>query len=218
MLGAIASERLGFATASAQGFAESPDIVTPSDAILLVRELLRWGTYGSFCEKCKVRTHESSCPFCHVLLPSPRAALIQVLQHLRHWTIEDLVPLCVDLRHDVRAAATEAVITSVSREPEGLRYILTCISAGEAPAQLLDKLMALPADALRPFQGQLASLSGSRDWELRRAIGRSLSLGWIEPHEAGRIAVQALNDSIPAVRNEAVQLLRCLRAERDAPP
>lgn len=182
--------------------------------------LEHWTTRGSWCERCDIAIYDGSCPKCRTIPPNPRAVLIKELSRMNAMTVDELLQLCEDKWHDVRDAAVESLAGLAENNPELLRELLVCIKDSlqgfdsSTAMNVLNALLALPAEVLRHAISELLALADSTIPAVRARLVSSLTGAWIDPAVALIQAQKALGDSHPDVRNAATRTLRLLNAQR----
>jgi hypothetical protein len=181
------------------------------EAVQGLRDALdHWTRRGTRCEKHGALIHDRSCPECHVVPPSPRAALVKELNRLGGMPFEELTRLCSDQRHDVSDAAIAGVLGRASADDETFEKVLELIEARQLSPRILDKLLKLPIRSGSAVAKKAVALLHSSDVSLRLATIGQLTGEWIERDRAITYLRNSLKDPEPAVRTLATRILRLL--------
>jgi hypothetical protein len=207
--------------ASASGAAEALEALQLAADDLLTQKLRaaleHWTTRGSWCDRCDRAVHDSSCSNCNRIPPNPRAVLIKELARMSAMGADELLRLCEDKWHDVRDTAVESLAGLAANNAELLRELLVRIKDGlpgfdsSTAMNVLNALLALPAEVLRHAISELLALADSTIPAVRARLVSSFTGAWIDPDVALTQVQRALVDPNPAVRNAATRTLRLLR-------
>jgi len=202
------------ATGAAKAIEKLPESMRAAMASQLHSALEHWTERGSWCEKCDIAVHDGSCPNCHVLPPNPRPHFVRQLARLGEVSIDELLALCEDNWHNVREAAIETLAEAAQEDEMIMIRLLEEIGDDSAPLALLDALLELPPDAIRPVATEALNLAESSVARVRARLMSSLTEGWVDDDTANDRAHEALNDPDPTVRDAATRTLRSLDTKR----
>lgn len=178
-----------------------------------------WTKRSLRCQKCDIAIEDSSCSQCHGIPLNPSANLVKELTRMNAMDTEELLNLCEDKRHNVSGTAARCLATVASNDPRKLQELLVGIKEGLAGLRsstvmnILNALLSLPAEALRPARQELLALADSDVPAIRARLVTSLSGSWADPNIALAETRRSLADSNPAVRNAATRTLRVLSAQ-----
>jgi hypothetical protein len=144
---------------------------------------------------------------------------VKELTHMNAMDAEELLNLCEDKRYNVSGTAVKCLATMVSNDSLKLQELLVGIKEGLAGFKsstvmnILNALLSLPAEALKPATSELLALADSAIPAVRARLVTSLSGPWADPTVALAEARRGLADPNPAVRNAATRTLRLLSAQ-----
>src|SRR5205823_4844368 len=139
-----------------------------------------------------------------------RAHLIPILTSLGAISTDELISLTKDPWHEVPATARSALAELAAADRLVMANVLAKVASGEADIQVLDAILALPAETLREAGDLLVDLQKSAHPDVRARAVLALSGGWTDRGRAGELARVALGDQSPTVRNSATIALRAL--------
>jgi len=223
IVGALLEGILSSDPASASGAAEALEVLQLAANALLTQKLRaaleHWTTRGSWCDRCDRVVHDSSCPNCNRIPPNPRAVLVKELTRMGAMGADELLRLCEDKWHDVRDTAVESLAGLAANNAELLRGLLVRIKDGlpgfdsSTAMNVLNALLALPAEVLKPAMSELLALADSTTPAVRARLVSALTSGWVDSSVTMAQVRQALSDPSPAVRNTATRTLRLLRTQ-----
>lgn len=187
------------------------DALTPQ-----LEELLEhWTERGTTCETHGGTIHGDRCPRCNTVPRSPRAALVRQLGKAGRLNLGHLIELCSDPRDDVRRAAARLATAEAVTE-NAIPDLLQRVDSGELPLLVLQEIVALPAQALRPVKDALVALLDSASAKIKEVTMSALARGgWIDPREAKGLALSALEDADLGVRDRAVETLKALAGHQE---
>jgi hypothetical protein len=173
-----------------------------------IRELFNyWETRGSWCDTCNKPVHGSSCD-CHIVPPEPQKHLVALLTEAGALSFEELIELADRQRFGVVEEACKALLERARKTSYEMKELLEKLGKGAVNHQVLDGILALPLDELRPLSDHLRELLHCSSDRVRARVVRSLTGGWVDSADASRFARIALSDASPQVRNNAAKALR----------
>jgi hypothetical protein len=127
-----------------------------------------------------------------------------------HWSVQELLEMGQDERHDVAEAARKATAGMAERDRSLLASLLQQCGRGEARIDLLRELFKLPCETLESVFDDILRLLDAEDPIVRVVVLSQLSADWIAPTEAHRAATRMIDDIDPSVRTQAARTLRLL--------
>ena len=178
-----------------------------------------WTQRNLWCDRCDMAIEGSSCPQCHWIPPNPSANLVKELTRMNAMGAEELLYLCEDKRHNVSGTAAKCLATVVSHDSRKLQELFIRIKEGPAGLSsssimnILNALLSLPTEALKPATQELLALTDSAIPAIRARVITSLVGIGADPSIALAEARRGLADPNAAVRNAATRTLRSLRPQ-----
>lgn len=151
-----------------------------------------------------------------VVEPDPLETLVKLLIKLGALDTEELLSLSSLKEPRISGEAIRALTVLGAGDLALLRSLLTRIKEGLTPypsstaLNLLEALLRLPAEILRPVETELLAIAGAEIPAIRARLISSLTSGWSERDAALATAQKAIDDPSPGVRNSAVHTLRLL--------
>lgn len=191
-----------------------PEIPLAMRAATRLKEVLEhWTRRGTTCEQHGGTIHGDRCPRyprCRSIPRSPRAALVRFLGEVGLLDRDLLSELCKDQRSDVRWSAAQQASAAAARKGD-LPALIRKVEVGDLPLRVLEEMLTLPPEQLRPAKEALVGLLASSSVPIReKIIGALATPGWVDAAEAAALAETALKDGEAAVRDRAVATLRTL--------
>jgi hypothetical protein len=151
-----------------------------------------------------------------VVEPDPLETLLKLLTQLDALDTEELLDLSSAKEPGISGEAIRALTAYASGQQDLLKSLLTRIKEGLTPypsstaLNLLEALLRLPTNVLRPFEAELLAITDAEIPAIRARLISSLTSGWAERDVALAEAQKAIDDPSPGVRNSAVRTLRLL--------
>lgn len=177
--------------------------------------LEHWTKRGTTCETHGGTIYGDRCPKCNTVPGSPRAALVRQLGQAGSLELGYLIELCNDPRDDVRRAAVKLAAAKAVTE-NAIPNLLERVDSGDLPLLVLQEIVALPAQPLRPVKDALVALLNSASAEIKEVTMSALARGgWIDLGEAKGLALSALDDDDLGVRDRAVETLKTLAGHQE---
>jgi hypothetical protein len=210
LLSALEYDDPKIAVGAAKAFDKLPQPLE-KDAIARLRKAYdHWTRRGTRCDRHNIVVRGSSCPECNTVPPSPREQLLSFLASNSHWSVEELLEMEQDERHDVAGAARKAIAGMAERDRYLLGSLLQQCERGEARIDLLRELLKLPCEALKSVVNDILRLLDTENPKVRLVVLSHLPADWISQIEVRRVATTRMRDADPSVRTQAVRTLRLL--------